>query len=88
MKLFLKILIPALALGAPAKSLACAACYNNQASGPLTEGMNWGIFTLLGVVVPVLGAFLAFFIYLIRKSEALAATATPPAESPTASTTV
>lgn len=88
MKLFLKILIPALALGAPAKSLACAACYNNQATGPMTDGMNWGIFTLMGVVVPVLGAFLAFFIYLIRKSEALAGTVTPQNESPNASTNV
>lgn len=38
----------------------------------MADGMNWGIFTLLGIVVPVLVSFLCFFIYLIRKSEALA----------------
>jgi hypothetical protein len=70
-KLKLKFLAPLLAAGLPMKSLACAACYG-QVDTPMTEGMNWGIFTLLGVVVPVLGGFLAFFIYLIRRSEALA----------------
>jgi len=72
----LKLLIPVLALCVPMKSLACAACYG-QADGPMVDGMNWGIFTLLGVVVPVLGGFLTFFIYLIRRSEALAKTAAP-----------
>jgi len=76
MKLALKLLIPLLALGVPAKSLACAACYG-AVNGPMADGMNWGIFTLLGVVVPVLGGFLAFFIYLIRKSEAMANTVVP-----------
>ena len=56
---------------APARSLACATCYGASDS-PMAEGMNWGIFTLMGIIVPVLGTFLAFFIYLIRKSEALA----------------
>lgn len=66
----------------PAKALACAACYGNVDSS-MTEGMNWGIFTLLGVIVPVLGGFLAFFIYLIRKSEAVAAKAAlPQTDSP------
>ena len=76
MKLPLKFLVPVLALSVPAKSLACAACYG-QVDSPMTSGLNWGIFTLLGVIVPVLGGFLAFFIYLIRKSEALANTAAP-----------
>jgi hypothetical protein len=80
MKLVLKLLIAILALGLPAKSLACAACYG-QANGPMADGMTWGIFTLLGVVVPVLGGFLAFFIYLIRKSEAMANTAVPQTDS-------
>ena len=80
MKLTLKFLIPLLALGAPVKSLACAACYS-RADGPMVDGMNWGIFTLLGVIVPVLGGFLAFFIYLIRKSEAVANAGTPQTNS-------
>jgi heme/copper-type cytochrome/quinol oxidase subunit 2 len=76
----LTFLLPLLALSAPMKSLACAACYG-QATGDMADGMNWGIFTLLGVVVPVLGGFLAFFIFLIRRSEALAKAAAPQPES-------
>ena len=47
--------------------LACAACYGASDS-PLAKGMNWGIFSLLAVVVSVLGAIATFFIYLARKS--------------------
>jgi hypothetical protein len=57
---------------APARSLACATCYG-QVDSPMTDGMNWGIGTLLGILVPVLASFLFFFVHLIRKSEALAA---------------
>jgi hypothetical protein len=69
-----KTLLPVLALFAPAKLFACATCYGASDS-PMAEGMNWGIFTLLGILVPVLATFLFFFIYLIRKSELLAKTA-------------
>jgi len=48
--------------------LACAACYGKSDS-PLANGMNWGIFTLLGVVVPVLGCFAFCFIRMINKDE-------------------
>jgi fructose-specific phosphotransferase system IIC component len=56
---------------APARSLACAACYGGNIDSPMTDAMNWGILTLLGVVGTVLAAFLTFLIYAIRKSEAL-----------------
>ncbi len=49
--------------------LACAACYG-QADGPMANGMNWGIFSLLAVVVGVLGSIAAFFIYLARRAAA------------------
>ena len=81
MKVLLKYLPLVLLLALPAKTLACAACYGPQVDSSMTEGMNWGIFTLLGVIVPVLGGFLAFFIYLIRKSEAMANQAAPQNES-------
>jgi hypothetical protein len=71
-KPLLKFSLPALALFAPAKIFACAACYGGNIDSPIADGMNWGIFALLGIIVPVLMTFLAFFIYLIRKSEALA----------------
>ena len=72
MKPLLKFLFLVLALFVPAKTFACAACYGGNIDSPMADGMNWGIFALLGVIVPVLVTFLAFFIYLIRKSEALA----------------
>ena len=52
-------------------AFACAACAG-QSDSDLAKGMNWGIFTLLGVVVVVLGGIGAFFIYLVRKSSATA----------------
>jgi hypothetical protein len=51
---------------------ACAACFG-QSDSPMAAGMNWGIFSLLGVVVFVLGSVAAFFIYLARRSAAGAA---------------
>ena len=58
----------------PVRALACAACYGASDS-PLAEGMNWGIFTLLGVVGTVLTCFLVFFVHIVRKSEAANAAA-------------
>ena len=58
----------------PVRVLACAACYGASDS-PLAEGMNWGIFTLLGVVGTVLTCFLVFFVHIVRKSEAATAAA-------------
>ena len=73
------LLVGGAALHAPA-ALACAACFG-QSDSPLAEGMNWGIFSLLAVVVSVLGGIAGFFIFLARKSAATAATAAhPPGE--------
>jgi hypothetical protein len=67
----------ALGLFAPAKIFACAACYSNGAAinDPMVAGMNWAIFALGLVVATVLGTFLAYFIYIMRKSETLEAAA-------------
>jgi hypothetical protein len=70
-----KILYLALATFAPAKVFACAACYGGNVDSPMTDGMNWAILTLGVTVATVLGAFLTFLIYAIRKSEALTAAA-------------
>jgi hypothetical protein len=44
----------------------------------MASGMNWGIMSLLGVIVLVLGAVASFFIYLAKRSAKLApATSTP-----------
>ncbi len=53
-------------------ALACAACYG-KSDDALAHGMNWGIFTLLGVIGMVLLGFAGFFIFLMRRSAALAA---------------
>lgn len=49
--------------------LACAACYGKSDS-PLASGMNWGIFTLLGFIVPVVGCFAFCIFRMINKDEA------------------
>ncbi len=54
----------------PPAARACAACYG-QSDSPIAQGMNWGILSLLGVVVLVLGGIAAFFVYLVRKSAAV-----------------
>ena len=59
----------------PAKLFACATCYGGNLDSPMADGMNWAILTLGGVISTVLGGFLTFLIYAIRKSEALEAAA-------------
>lgn len=81
-KLFLALL--ALAMALPMNSaFACAACYGKSDS-PLAKGMNWGIFSLLVVVVGVLGTIASFFIYLARRAAAV--NAAPPANEALPST--
>jgi hypothetical protein len=64
----------------PQVLLACAACAG-QSDSKMAQGMNWGIFSLLGIIVVVLGTITAFFIYLARRS-ALAAAVTGRASVP------
>ncbi len=59
-----------LAAAAPTRLFACAACYGRTDS-PLATGMNYGILTLLGVVLSVLTVFLVCFVHIVRKSDAL-----------------
>jgi hypothetical protein len=49
--------------------LACAACYG-QSDSPMAHGLNWGILSLLAVVVPVLGGIGGFFFFIARKAAA------------------
>ena len=51
---------------------ACAACYG-QSDSPLAQGFNWGILSLLAVVVCVLGGIAGFFVFLARRAAAQAA---------------
>ena len=60
----------------PSPLWACAACYGKSDS-PLASGMNWGILTLLGVVLTVLSGVLAFFVHVIRNEESASPDAAP-----------
>ncbi len=51
---------------------ACAACYG-QSDSPLAQAMNWGIFSLLGIVVSVLAGITTFFVVISRKSASVRA---------------
>lgn len=68
---FLKTVCAATVLAAlaPPPLFACAACYGRSDS-PLAHGINWGIFTLMCVIVTVLVTIAAFFIYIVRKEAA------------------
>jgi hypothetical protein len=46
---------------------ACAACFGKSDS-PMAQGLNAGIFTLMGVIGTVLCGFSAFFVYIARKA--------------------
>ncbi len=65
----------------PASVWACPACFGASDS-KLAIGMNWGIFSLLIVVVGVLGTIATFFIYLAKRAAMFPAN--PPGEISTA----
>jgi hypothetical protein len=48
-------------------AMACATCFGASDS-PMAQGMNWGIFSLLAVIIPVLAIIGGFFIFLARRS--------------------
>ncbi len=70
-KKFLLATCALLALRADAV-FACAACYG-QSDSPLAQAMNWGIFSLLGIVVSVLAGITTFFVVISRKSASVRA---------------
>ena len=71
-KMFLAALAAVLACQAQ-PLFACAMCYASpEGNSPLAAGMNWGIMSLLVVVVFVLSAFGSFFIFLARRAAAFA----------------
>lgn len=62
-----QILVTLLFIGLTHSAQACATCFGKSDS-KLAEGMNWGIFTLLVIVVGVLAGISAFFVYIARRS--------------------
>ncbi len=71
MKTFRKTMVATVVLAAlaPSPLFACAACYGKSDS-PLAIGMNWGIFTLLGVILTVLTCIALFFVHVVRGEKA------------------
>ena len=67
---FIIATISAAVFFAPKAAVACSACFGKSDS-KLAEGMNWGIMSLLVVVGFVLSGFLAFGIYLVKRSAAM-----------------
>lgn len=64
--LFALVVLALLLVGVPDAS-ACAACFGKSDS-KLAEGMNAGIFALLGVIGGVLFAIAGFFFYIARRA--------------------
>jgi len=64
-------LLTALILAVPRAALACPVCFG-QSDSPMAQGVNMGVFFLLGVVVVVLAGFAAFFVYLARRARMFA----------------
>ena len=80
LKLFLAIIAMALVFHSE-RVFACAACYGGKSDSPLAAGMNWGIFSLMAVVVCVLGGIATFFVFLAKKA-AMTAPPAPQGEIP------
>jgi hypothetical protein len=63
---------------------ACAACAGGKTDSNMAEGMNAGIFALLGVVVFVLACTASVGIYFVRRAARFSeTTATEPVAQPT-----
>ncbi|MDE3099833.1 MAG: hypothetical protein KGJ88_10195 [Verrucomicrobiota bacterium] len=62
--------IVAAAAALPSPLLACATCHGRSDS-PLAFGMNWGIFTLMGIIGAVLVSIAGFFAYILHREAAV-----------------
>jgi len=63
----LVLLVSAFLASCPDSARACAACYG-QSDSTMAAGMNWGIVSLLTMIVLVLGGVAGFFVFLIRRA--------------------
>ena len=53
-------------------ALACAVCYG-ASDAPMARGMNWGIFSLLGVIGSVLGGVAGVGVFFAKRAAMIAA---------------
>ena len=66
------VVVPALGAALPSVLYACPSCFG-AADAPMTQGMNMGILSLLGVTGSVLVGFGTVFLRLRRRMKAVAA---------------
>lgn len=64
---------------------ACATCFGKSDSA-LAAGLNWGILSLLAVVISVLLGIAAFFVHLARREAQTDEPSAPPGSPLSAST--
>ena len=55
-------------LFAGSEALACPICFGGDPDSDLARGMNWAVFTLLGLTGGVLTGFVGFIFHLIKRS--------------------
>ena len=53
---------------AAGEALACPICFGGDPDSDLARGMNWAVFTLLGLTGGVLSGFVGFIFHLIKRS--------------------
>ena len=58
----------AFVLLAPAAAWACPICFGGDPDSPIAQGVNWAVFTLLGVTGGVLSGFVGFIFHLMKHS--------------------
>lgn len=71
----------AVILGLSHDAMACAACFGKSDS-KLAVGMNWGIMSLLFVVLCVLSTIASFFVFLARRSSGAETASMPDGTQP------
>lgn len=60
-------------------AMACATCFGASDS-QMAQGMNWGIFSLLFVIISMLLCIAGFFVFLAKRSAQMASS---PEQLPT-----
>lgn len=70
------------ALASASRAAACATCFGKSDSA-LAEGMNWGIFAMLGFIGIVLAGVAGAAIFFIRRGARFAAESQANPVSPT-----
>ncbi|MEC7882985.1 MAG: hypothetical protein VX961_03890 [Verrucomicrobiota bacterium] len=76
MRTFFVYIFALITITCPSSLNACAVCFGAP-DDPMTKGMQWGIASLLFILVPVLGGVGSFFVFLSRRGKEYAALQDP-----------